>query len=694
MSCAFDHEKARSSAQAGLPIRRALPPQEWFSAAELADMALPGLPATKRGIQDVAGRERWAEAVDDQGSALARPRRARGGGVEYHLSVLPHAARMRVMAPAPADGSASRGQRPAPADVQVDNRESAWARYDRLPTSMKAEAKRRLEIVQRVEALCRAGLGKAKAMETIQGQDAREARARGEAKAPYGMSALYSWFGMIGGCATPDRLAYLAPRHLGRTATSDCSEAAWLLFKSEYLTNSRQSAAAAWAKVALIGQAEGWTVPSAKTLLARIAREIEPMTLVFLREGQPGLERKFPTPRRDIAEVAVMEAVNVDGHEIDVMVEWADGTVGRPMMIGIQDLASRKMLVTLIGRSESSDLVRRAFAELFKTYGIPKEVTFDNGRAFASKWLTGGNPTRYRFVIRPEDPIGLLTQLGCNVHFTKVYSGRSKPIERAFRDFCDGFARSGVFAGAYTGNNVLNKPADYGSRAIPYADFAKELAFYVHLHNARPGRRTQNARGISFDQAFAEGLERTLVPRATEEQLRLALLAAEGVTVRQKTAQLHMGGNTYFHEALWGLEGQKVIVRFEPENLHAPIHVYRLDGVYVCEAACVEAVGFYNAEAAKEIGRQQRRILKDAKRLAGAQQLLDAKRLAALRPDLPEPEDQGHGSGLGDNVVAPVFGSLALQLHPRHAVEPDELTEAQVIEFHSRAMGQLQAAQE
>lgn len=660
-----------------------IPQQEWFTPAELAELGLPGLPRTKRGVADVVAREGWASAIDDQGQALARARRARGGGTEYHLTLLPEQAKAKLLG-RPA-------QRQAVAVPQTDNRESAWARYDRLPTSMKAKAQQRLEIIQRVEGLCRAGMKKSRACEEVTAQARREAAAKGE-KAPFSLSTLYEWFGLIAGIGTYDRLAYLAPGHLGRTATAECSEEAWHLFKSEYLTNSRQSAAAAHAKVALIGEQHGWSVPSAKTLLAKVSRELDPMTLVWLREGQPGLERKFPTPRRDVSDLAVMEGVNVDGHELDVMVEWADGTVGRPMMIAIQDINSRKMLVTLIGRSESADLVRRAFAQLFEQYGIPKHVIFDNGRAFASKWLTGGNPTRYRFTIRPEDPIGLLTQLGCEVTFTNVYSGRSKPIERAFGDFCDGFARSGVFAGAYTGNSVANKPADYGTRAVPYADFAQELAFYVRLHNSRKNRRTQTARGVlSFDEVFAEGLERTLVPRATREQLRLALLAAEGVTVRRQTAQIHLGGNIYFHEALWGHEGEKVIVRFEPEDLHSPVHIYRLDGVYVCEAPCIEAVGFLNAEAAKEIGRRKAKLLKQARKLAADQRLLKSAELAAMRPELDDPDPV---PGLDERVVAPVFGSLALQLQPHRSVDPEELTDAQIYDFHARAADRLRSVEE
>lgn len=657
---------------------------EWFTAAEIADMALPGLPRTKRAIQDVANREGWAQATDMDGDPLSRPRRARGGGVEYHMSLLPEAARTRLLsrfAPPPA---------PATKPVETaSGRESVWARYDRLPATMKAEAKARLEVIQRVERLMRAGLNKTRACEEITAQARREARATGQRS--FSVSTLNAWFARINGVSTADRLAYLAPDYVGRTATAPCSDEAWLLFRSEYLTNSQQSAAAAHAKVVEIGQDQGWSVPSSKTLLNRIHREVDPITLVYLREGEPGLERKFPTPRRDVSDLTVLQAVNVDGHEVDVMVEWADGTVGRPMMIGIQDLYSRRMLVTLIGRSESTDLIRRAFAQLFRDHGIPEHVIFDNGRAFASKWLTGGNPTRYRFTIRPEDPIGLLGQLGCQVHFTNPYSGRSKPIERGFRDFCDGLARSAVFKGAYTGNSVANKPADYGERAVPYAEFAQELAFYVRLHNGRPGRRTQMARGLlSFDQVWAESLERgALVKRATAEQLRLALLAAEGVTVRRQTAQIHMGGNIYFNEALWRHEGEKVIVRFDPEDLHAPVHVYRLDNVYICQADCVEAVGFLNAEAAKEIGRRKARLLKTARKLAKEQDLLKAAEVAAYRP---EPEDLVETEP--SNVVAPVFGALALAIQPERAAQQEELTDAQIFEFHARAIEELRSSEE
>ncbi|WP_299174392.1 DNA-binding protein [uncultured Brevundimonas sp.] len=88
---------------------------EWFTLAELAALALPALPHTKRGLLKVAQREGWDTRLDDDGAALSRPRRARGGGIEYHLSVLPEAAKVKLLA----------RSKPKAAAPVADNRESA-----------------------------------------------------------------------------------------------------------------------------------------------------------------------------------------------------------------------------------------------------------------------------------------------------------------------------------------------------------------------------------------------------------------------------------------------------------------------------------------------------------------------------------------------------------------------------------------
>ncbi|EFH6320744.1 transposase, partial [Escherichia coli] len=50
-----------------------------YSAQELADLSLPGIPSTRVGIAVKAKRDKWASRV----------REMKGGGVEYHIDSLP-----------------------------------------------------------------------------------------------------------------------------------------------------------------------------------------------------------------------------------------------------------------------------------------------------------------------------------------------------------------------------------------------------------------------------------------------------------------------------------------------------------------------------------------------------------------------------------------------------------------------------
>lgn len=61
--------------------------RDWLSPQELADLALPGMPETKRGWNEFIERERW---LDQTGKV--RLRGGRGGGLEYHIDLLPPAA--------------------------------------------------------------------------------------------------------------------------------------------------------------------------------------------------------------------------------------------------------------------------------------------------------------------------------------------------------------------------------------------------------------------------------------------------------------------------------------------------------------------------------------------------------------------------------------------------------------------------
>ncbi len=175
--------------------------------------------------------------------------------------------------------------------------------------------------------------------------------------------------------------------------------------------------------------------------------------------------------------------------------------------------------------------MRLAFGDVVENYGIPDHCWLDNGRDFASHWITGGTPNRYRFKVRDDTPDGLMPQLGVQVHWTKPYSGQSKPIERAFRDFAGDIAKHPAFAGAYVGHKPTAKPENYGAKAVDIETFLRVTGEGIAEHNARTGRRSHVAQLRSFDQAFAASYAQSPIRVAAEWQRRLWLLAAEAITI-------------------------------------------------------------------------------------------------------------------------------------------------------------------
>ena len=163
----------------------------------------------------------------------------------------------------------------------------------------------------------------------------------------------------------------------------------------------------------------------------------------------------------------------------------------------------------------------------------------------------------------------------------------------------------------------------------------------------------------SFDQVFEESYARVPIGKATEEQLRMALLAADQVSCDRKTGAITLAGNRYWSEELVELAGQRVTVRFDPEELHAPVHVYDHSGRFLATAPVWEATGFLDMGAAKKRQRLERSWKKSAKEAATALDLLSADELVAAMPDY---ETDDHAPS--PTVVRPVRhrGQTAAQL--------------------------------
>jgi len=483
--------------------------KEWFSPAEFAAFKLPFIPTTKARINALAEREGWRRPdLEWPGNpkGVWRKREGRGGGFEYRSAVLnsqAQAALERKLAKAMLPEKPKR-------DLKSDlARSSIWQTYERANDRLKAKAKQRLDALLAVEKLIDAGHDRFLAMMVTSKEFGVAER------------TLWEWRKRCYGCPREDWLAYLVPSYSGRKSEAECDPQALDFIKADYLRQDCPPFSDCYRRLASVAAENGWTIPSEKTLKRRIDALPEAVKVAG-RQGEQALKRLYPAQERDKTALLPMEAVNADGHKFDVFVDWpGEKSPIRPVLVAFQDIYSGKIVSWRLDRSENAHAVLLAFGDMVETWGIPEHVVLDNGRNFASKWITGGTVNRYRFKVKADDPDGVMTNLGCQVHWATPYHGQAKPIERAFRDLASSIARDPRFAGAWTGNTIANKPENYGSKSVPLDLFERVVAEGIAEHNTRIGRRAKVADGRSFEQTFLDAYPDAMVRQVTAEQKRL-----------------------------------------------------------------------------------------------------------------------------------------------------------------------------
>lgn len=628
---------------------------QWLSAAEMArllDISPQAFNANVRRWKWRDPKRRWSRSTPE---GVWRP--AEGGGYAYHYRLLP--ARLQVSyraqhQPAPEDPTADRKAR-----KQAIARDEAWAFYDRQPDQKKDKAKAKLAILTQIEDAVRGGMGKDDATAMV-------GREHG-----VGRSTIFGWYERVAGVAREDWLAYLLDHRAGRQRSADTMpEEAWEVYKTLYLRLEEPTHAECYNRLKDAAKERGWSLPSAKTFQRRIEQDIDARTLVLCRQGPEEHERLFPSQRRDKSVFHALEAVNYDGHKLDLHTLWPGAKKeSRTFLLGFQDIFSGMILSWRLDTAETAYAFRLAFGDVIETWGIPDHVWSDNTMAAAAKENTGGSAGRYRFKVKDDDPVGLFGLVGSEIHFTKPRHGQSKPIERAFGTLSRYISKAPECAGAYTGNSPENKPANYGERAIPLDELVKVVEREIHRFNHDPALNSAG-KGRSRAEIFAESYAKSPIRTAkglADEQRRLWLLAAEGVTCRRPDGSVWLHENRYWHERLVGLIGKKVVLRFDPDRLHQPVHVYRLDGSFVCTAECLQDTGFADTEASKQHARAVGAWKKAGRAMAEAERTLGIDKVAALMPApeaVPMPEAK---------VVRPLFGNLAVAA----AVAPETQTDAQ-----------------
>ncbi len=464
-----------------------------------------------------------------------------------------------------------------------------WAEFEKAEAWRRNRATGRALILDDVERRAAAGMGfKAAASAAI------------DAGADTSVRNAIRWRVAVKGVARVHWPAFLLPDPMpgNRRAEIHPGALAWLI--ADYCRAERPTAAICCERLRRIAkeQKSDWLpLPSDRRLLDRL-KDVDRATMTYGREGKEAAERLGPQVIRSVEHMNVMDLWDADGHRLDVRVVFPDGKIGRPTLLAWQDIKSRMIVGWRLGTTETADLACLSFADGVRAWGLPHGVHLDNGRAFASRGLSGGALNRHRWNDPARDWNGMLATLHVDVHFVLPYSGRSKPIERAFQDIRDRVTADDRCKGACTGNDPLDKPHNYGDAAVPWPVILAVVREAIADHNQKTGRTAEACNGRSFAQTHADLYQQAPVRMATEAQLRLLLLDSRPLKVSQD-AELKLFGNRYQALELCRYIGQQVIARFDPDSLKDGVHVFLPDSTYLFHATAVGRIGFNDVKAAK-----------------------------------------------------------------------------------------------
>lgn len=617
-----------------------IPLKSFYSANELSQLGLKSLPTSHRRILDKAKRENWN----------SRKRDGKGGGVEFAVKSMPEDVQAEIvvkLGKSAVKNLPVLAEESAPVDAQL-----LWATYEQGTAKQQQKAQMKLGIMFAVAELVSGGVKILDALALVchkHNQDGEK---------PVTVSAIKSWWYQV---KDADRSLWLPLLMDSYGAHSESREAAftpeaWAFFRADYFRNERPQFGSCYERLKRAASANGWVIPSPSSVKRKILREIPKTHQTYLRDGEYALSRMYPSLIRTVAGIEAMEWVNGDGYKHNVWVRWHNGHIIRPKTWLWQDVRTRKILAYRCDESENTNMIRLALLDVVNKYGIPKHLTVDNTKAAANKKMTGGVKNRYRFKVREDEVQGIIPALGIQLHWTTVRYGRgrgqAKPIERAFSHGGLGelVDKHPLLAGYHAGDNALDKPDNYqGNKAgVDYESFILALEEGIQMFNERQERETEICQGkLSFNQAFERDYAAAEKRWATPEQLRYLLTLHEEVTLKDNgTFTLKAGGevqglrNRYEAYELIGTSHKKVVVRYDPNNLHDAVWVYSLDGTYLAEAHCTVDAAFGDTSAAQDHSRKEREFVRHTQKAAKAAQDMAIQEAATYMPPVEFEENE------------------------------------------------------
>ena len=570
-----------------------------FSAAELAAMKLPGLPASEQNMRTRAEREGW--------SFIEKPARGKNGTRrEFLIAALPDEARQALITKLlhndvsssagdllpPAVASPTGSSRPveglaggavpslaAPAGLSIpapaqlkdwqrqvaEARNSLLAEVKRIGASVGTES-----AIQTMVRLASEGGLPAHLQRLV---PLANAKAGGEGKRTLSRRSLYRWLG-----DAKAGFAALAPRDAEKLVIPPWAPA---LMK---LRARPQGSSLSWCLDQMGESAPGYS--TARRFLDKLGNVERERGRRLPRE----LKAIRPFVRRSTAHMNPGDCYTADGHTFDAEVAHpAHGKPFRPELTGVLDVATRKCVGWSAGLAESTWAVMDAVRHAVETCGIPALFYVDNGSG-------------YKNACQAEEVIGFADRVGYEMTHSLPYNSQARGIiERAHQTIWVRAAKElPTYMGADMDREAKQKVfkltrahvATAGSSPLlmPWSDFTAWCQAKVDAYNARPHRSLPKIRDAdtgrlrhmspneAWGAAIASGWEPVLPTAHERDDLFRPYRLAKVIR-----GEVRLFNNLYFSPALEEHHGDQVQVGYDIHD-GARVWVRDLEGRLICVA--------------------------------------------------------------------------------------------------------------
>jgi putative transposase len=379
----------------------------------------------------------------------------------------------------------------------------------------------------------------------------------------------------------------------------------------EYLHPHRPTARSIYRRLATDCHRSGVEAPSYSFVL-RAIRRIDPDLIARYRYGERRYDDRYAyvTLRRKPARPR--QWCDADHHPCDHAVVFADGSIGRPWLTAIQDIATNEILGIHLTRGKPvgkgtypgaqaiglciRNAILRKSAE-WPSYGLFDHLYADLGRDFRSEYV--------RAVCR---------DLGIAIVHTRGYHGKSKPIERWFGVMEDALRALPGYVGRRPEDNpqrqnLVPRPFNRDD-LLTIEQFEQKLIDWIvcDFHHA-PSSALE---GLSPLEALRAHVDSGFVAREVRDERALDLLLMRKANKRVRNAGVQHFGRWYFAPELLSIIGRQVQVAWDPARV-GELVIY-LDNRFLCTARNRELVDYGASEETlrreRELKRQQRQELR------------------------------------------------------------------------------------